>query len=92
VSRADPCAIAAAPPTRRNATSWRASVESSASKSVAAGAPQFLGEARQSHGLAEPVLHREFQVLADQIAVDVLLVASTMGSQPRGGAGSMRSF
>src|ERR1700693_424123 len=78
VSRAEPCAVAAAPPTMMKSTRDPTRARRRASKSIihcaAAGATQFLGESLHCHELPESLLYGELQIFSEQRPVDVLLV------------------
>src|SRR5688572_18872575 len=88
VSRAEPWIVAATPPMRMYSTPWplRASRRPRNSAMFASllarlftSSSQFLGEAVELQELLHALAGREFQVLADQRPVDVLLVGLDHG-------------
>ena len=78
VRRAEPCAVAAAPPTMMNSTRFPTRAPRSTSKSIircaAASATQFLRESLHGHELPESFLDGEPQVLSEERPVDVFLI------------------
>src|SRR5688572_9368785 len=94
VSRATPCAVAAAPPTMMNRTRASASARSRARKSITLSGPatrcsELVREALQLHQLKESLLDAELQVLLQQRDVDrsaVRVDRIALGSGPPRGA------
>ena len=79
MSLAEPCAVAAAPPTRMYSTPASAGRRRSAAKSVKAlpilpgGPAQLFGKSLKFQEVQEPLLDRPLEVLADQGAIHILI-------------------